>query len=133
MVWTNTKNYEAISKSIFDDYVDNSQTPIWRKFIWKRFIPPRFSIHRWKALYGRISTNNNLRKCGIQVVSRYRLCEVHAETFYHLLVHCCISKRLLEFIEECFWRPLNFASDFGNLFSSALKEREVLSQQVFEL
>ena len=62
-----------------------------------------------------------------------RLCEVHVETLDHLWVHCCFSKRLWEFIEECFRCPLNLSSDIANLFSSALKEIEVLSQQVFDL
>ena len=66
--------------------MDNSQTPIWRSFVWKKFVRPHFSIHLWKTLYCRLSTDDNLQKYGFQVVSKGRLHESQVESLEHLLI-----------------------------------------------
>ena len=95
LIWTLSTNGEVTSKDIFNEYIRRDTNKPWWRFIWRSFILPRYSIHTWKVLHKRISTDDNLKKNVVFfMASRCRLCNAEEETMDHIFVNCHFSKSL---------------------------------------
>ena len=64
------------------------------KHIWSLRAPPRMLIFSWLTYYNKILTHDNLRKRGIEIVSRCTLCRAHNETVRHLFRKCPYTKQV---------------------------------------
>lgn len=64
------------------------------KHIWSLRAPPGMLIFSWLAYYNKILTHDNLRKKGIEIVSRCTLCRADTETVRHLFRKCPYTKQV---------------------------------------
>nr|XP_011470659.1 PREDICTED: uncharacterized protein LOC105353313 [Fragaria vesca subsp. vesca] len=60
----------------------------WGKVIWSKAIQPCKSLVVWKALHGRLLTDDALQRRGFSLPSCCSFCGSHAETGVHLLLRC---------------------------------------------
>ncbi|WMV49304.1 hypothetical protein MTR67_042689 [Solanum verrucosum] len=64
-------------------------------FIWAKGLPLKINFFVWRQWLNRISTDDNLKKMKIQIISRCWCCEVKAdETMTHVFLTALITKRL---------------------------------------
>ena len=59
-------------------------------------IPFKISFFTWEAYWGKVIILDQLKRHGITLVNRCCLCEEDEETIDHLLIHCKITKMLLD-------------------------------------
>ncbi|MDV3199971.1 MAG: reverse transcriptase domain-containing protein, partial [Candidatus Phytoplasma australasiaticum] len=64
------------------------------RFIWKGFIPPKFSFTTWLCLRGRLPTKDNLHF--LQIDGTCTLCGKGMENINHLFFSCDFSKQVWE-------------------------------------
>jgi hypothetical protein len=64
------------------------------KSIWRIKAPPRVAFFVWSAAFGKILTQDNLRKKNMVVINRCGLCKRDEETVDHLLLHCKCAQLL---------------------------------------
>ena len=69
----------------------------WRS-IWNPIVPPKLGFFAWEASWGKVLTLDQLKRKGIPLVNRCRLCEENEETIDHLLIHCSRAKLLWDFL-----------------------------------
>ena len=60
----------------------------WLAQFWQPFIPPRRSILMVRVLRNRLSTDDNLRNCGMYLISRCSMCNSASESVNHLFLDC---------------------------------------------
>uniref|UniRef100_A0A2N9ERP2 Reverse transcriptase zinc-binding domain-containing protein n=1 Tax=Fagus sylvatica TaxID=28930 RepID=A0A2N9ERP2_FAGSY len=73
----------------------------WRG-IWKSKAPPRVAFFIWTAVWGKILTNDNLRKRGIVLVDWCYLCKNAGESSDHIFLHCSLAKHLWDAVLSLF-------------------------------
>ncbi|CAH9076372.1 unnamed protein product [Cuscuta epithymum] len=73
----------------------NPRTPM--SFIWKSYIPPKFSFNVWLALRNRLPTQDSLGY--LHIVNRCDLCKGGLETIPHLFFQCPFSCRVWDRIK----------------------------------
>ncbi|XP_042009218.1 uncharacterized protein LOC121757801 [Salvia splendens] len=59
---------------------------LWHRFVWKEFVPPKYSFTTWQALKGRLPTRDRLGYMNID--QRCPLCMAHTESVDHLFFKC---------------------------------------------
>jgi hypothetical protein len=72
------------------------------KSIWKSKVPPRIAFFTWPAALGTILTAENLRRCGIVLVSWCCMCKASGESVEHLLLHCPYAKEMWDMVFALF-------------------------------
>ncbi|XP_031124367.1 uncharacterized protein LOC116027080 [Ipomoea triloba] len=65
------------------------------KFIWKGFIPPKFSVTSWMCLKGRLPTKDRLKKF-LEMDETCSFCGKEQENSNHLFFSCDFSKQVWE-------------------------------------
>jgi hypothetical protein len=73
----------------------------WKE-IWKAKAPPRVAFFLWMAAWGKILTNDNLRKRRVVLVDWCCLCNKDGESLDHLFLHCSMAKQLWDSILTLF-------------------------------
>ncbi|CAH9145983.1 unnamed protein product, partial [Cuscuta epithymum] len=93
-----TINGKLVSAKIYDllRTKGNPRTPM--SFIWKSYIPPKFSFNVWLALRNRLPTQDSLGY--LNMVNRCDLCKSGLETIPHLFFLCPFTCRVWDKIRE---------------------------------
>ena len=60
--------------------------------------PPRVAFFMWTMAWGRILTCDNLKKKGFVLAGWCCMCKNADESENHLLLHCCITRQLWNFV-----------------------------------
>ncbi|CAH9132556.1 unnamed protein product [Cuscuta epithymum] len=71
---------------------------VWMSFIWKSYIPPKFSFNAWLAMRNRLPTQDSLGY--LHIVNRCDLCKGGLETIPHLFFRCHYTCRVWKKIKE---------------------------------
>ena len=64
------------------------------KGVWKSKAPPRVAFFLWTAVWGKILTNDNLRKRRVVLVDWCCLCKNAGESLDRIFFHCTLAKHL---------------------------------------
>jgi hypothetical protein len=102
MCWQPSKSKSFQVKSFYKQLSANGAGFFPWKNIWKAKVPPRVAFFSWTTTLGKILTADNLRRCGIILVSWCCMCKVDAESVDHLLLHCPYAKELWDMIFALF-------------------------------
>ncbi|XP_047979069.1 uncharacterized protein LOC125220988 [Salvia hispanica] len=62
----------------------------WPKFVWKGYIPPKYSFTTWQAILGRLPTRDRLKFLDINRVCP--LCNMEPESTSHIFFKCRKSR-----------------------------------------
>ena len=62
--------------------------------IWNPVVPPKIGFFAWEAIWGKVLTLDQLKRCGRAFANGCFLCEEDEETMDHLLIHCKRAKTL---------------------------------------
>ncbi|WCJ21899.1 RNA-directed DNA polymerase (reverse transcriptase)-related family protein [Euphorbia peplus] len=79
----------------------------WHSFIWKEFLPPSRSLVVWKAIHGKLTTEDLLKLKGFQIASRCALCDATEESIDHIFARCRFTIAVWMALENAFGMSLN--------------------------
>lgn len=90
------------TKSAFELLSAKKLRPEWCKYIWNNRIPNKVSLLIWRALQGRIPTDDNLRRFRIPIVSKCGCCNIGCEeTTNHLFLISPKAQKLWKHFLTC--------------------------------
>ncbi|KAF9592403.1 hypothetical protein IFM89_014654 [Coptis chinensis] len=93
----------------------------WHGAIWNRFTHPKLAANAWKLHSGRAATDLAVKKKGIHLVPKCKLCGLQEEDLNHLLWQCTFAEKTWNWLAGKF----KFRAGFSNN-----KEAMSRSQQV---
>ncbi|CAH9094512.1 unnamed protein product [Cuscuta epithymum] len=85
-------NGKISSAKVYDLLRTKGTSRPWMNFIWKGYIPPKFSFTVWLAFRNRLPTQDNLAY--LYMVNRCDLCKGGLETIPHLFFLCSFACRV---------------------------------------
>ncbi|KAB2595812.1 ribonuclease H protein [Pyrus ussuriensis x Pyrus communis] len=84
LIWTSSSSGLMTAKDAFSYLNGHNSQLVWHKAIWDSSIQPRKSITTWKALHGRLLTDDHLQCHGVPLVYVCCFCLNVAETVSHI-------------------------------------------------
>ncbi|RVW80825.1 putative ribonuclease H protein [Vitis vinifera] len=92
MVWNETKDGIFSVKSCFNSLDHSSAVPFPWRIIWSTFVPTKVGFFAWEASWGKVLTQNQLKRRGWNLANKCPLCCDEEETINHILIHCSKAK-----------------------------------------
>ena len=74
MVWCHSVDDDLTLAEAYHFSLGNRVVCPWNKFLWSSFIPPKYSMFAWRLFYNIVPTDDQLRLCGLCVVSTCPFC-----------------------------------------------------------
>ena len=102
MVWNETKDGIFSVKSCFNSLDHSSAVPFPWRIIWSTFVPTKVGFFAWEASWGKVLTQNQLKRRGWNLANRCPLCCDEEETINHILIHCSKAKVLWDLLFSLF-------------------------------
>ncbi|XP_019435949.1 PREDICTED: uncharacterized protein LOC109342416 [Lupinus angustifolius] len=87
-IWQESSDGILTAKLAYDSLSHSNSPNHWRNNIWFSSIPPSKSFITWRFLNGKMSTDDNLQKCGCYMGSMCSLCRSNTEGSSHLFLTC---------------------------------------------
>ena len=102
MVWKETKNEIFTVKSLYNSLVHSCAVSFPCSIIWSPYVPTNVSFFTWEASWGKVLTQDQLKRRGWILANRCSLCCAEEETINHILVHCSKAKVLWDLVFSLF-------------------------------
>ena len=83
--------------------------------VWVTFVPPSRSVVLWRAILGKIPTEEAVRKRGLSLASRCYLCNSACETVEHIFLQCNFASALWKWFETTFATQVDRSSVLSTL------------------
>ncbi|KAF5191552.1 hypothetical protein FRX31_018863 [Thalictrum thalictroides] len=116
-VWKHSNSGKFSVAEAYEYLRRRSAEPWWAKKVWRRAMHPRLSGMAWKICRGKIPIDSVIKKHGVNLASRCFLCCKEVEDLDHLIWDCERSKKLWDWLANCF----QFQNDFTNLQQALFK------------
>ncbi|XP_062013933.1 uncharacterized protein LOC133730332 [Rosa rugosa] len=131
LLWPGSSSGVLTAKEAFTFFSSHIDRRNWGQVIWNKAIQPRKSLVVWKALHGRLLTDDALQRRGFSLPSCCSFCGSHAESYTHLLLHCPQIVPLWKWICLLFshsFSPWNTLEEvfFGDFASTLSKHKRQL-------
>ena len=97
-----TKNEIFTVKSLYNSLDHCCAVPFPWRIIWSLDVPTKVGFFAWEASWGRVLTQDQLKKRGWILANRCSLCCAEEETINHILVHCSKAKVLWDLVFSLF-------------------------------
>ncbi|CAH9071538.1 unnamed protein product [Cuscuta epithymum] len=94
----NSLNGRIITGKVYDLLRVRANPRMWMSFIWKSYIPPKFSFIMWLALRNRLPTYDNLGF--LDVINICHFCKGGPETVPHLFFDCMVTGKVWEMVKQ---------------------------------
>ncbi|RVW65596.1 putative ribonuclease H protein [Vitis vinifera] len=111
MVWKETKDGNFSVKSCFNSLDHSSAVPFPWRIIWSSFVPSKVGFFTWEAAWGKVLTQDQLKRRGWKLANRCPLCCDEEETINHILIHCPKAKVLWDLLFSLF--GVNWVTPFS--------------------
>ena len=102
MVWKESKDGIFSVKSCFNSLDHSSAVPFPWRIIWSTFVPTKVGFFAWEASWGKVLTQDQLKRRGWNLANRCPLCCDEEETINHILIHCSKAKVLWDLLFSLF-------------------------------
>ena len=102
MVWKGTKNEIFTVKSLYNSLDHSCAVPFPWSIIWSPDVPTKVGFFVWEASWGKVLTQDQLKRRGWILANRCSLCCAEKETINHILVHCSKAKVLWDLVFSLF-------------------------------
>ena len=89
-------------KSCFNSLDHSSAVPFPWRIIWSTFVPTKVGFFAWEASWGKVLTQDQLKRRGWNLANRCPLCCDEEETINHILIHCSKAKVLWDLLFSLF-------------------------------
>ena len=99
IVWNLTPGGEYSAKSAYKAQFLGSTSSDMKRLVWKVWTPPKIKFFAWLALQNRIWTADRLARRGWPNCGVCPLCKTTPESTDHLLLHCCFTTRVWNYLK----------------------------------
>ncbi|RVX03362.1 hypothetical protein CK203_019838 [Vitis vinifera] len=113
VVWNASKNGIFSVKSLYNTLDSGGAVPFPWRIIWSPCVPTKVGFFAWEASWGKVLTQDHLKRRGWSLANRCFLCCDDEETINHILIHCPKAKVL--------WNLMFTMFRVNWVFSSRLK------------
>ncbi|RVX19610.1 26S proteasome regulatory subunit 8-like A [Vitis vinifera] len=94
VVWNASKNGIFSVKSLYNTLDSGGAVPFPWRIIWSPCVPTKVGFFAWEASWGKVLTQDHLKRRGWSLANRCFLCCDDEETINHILIHCPKAKVL---------------------------------------
>ena len=94
VVWNASKNGSFSVKSLYNTLDSGGAVPFPWRIIWSPCVPTKVGFFAWEASWGKVLTQDHLKRRGWSLANRCFLCCDDEETINHILIHCPKAKVL---------------------------------------
>ncbi|RVW19481.1 hypothetical protein CK203_114085 [Vitis vinifera] len=88
VVWNASKNGIFSVKSLYNTLDSGGAVPFPWRIIWSPCVPTKVGFFAWEASWGKVLTQDHLKRRGWSLANRCFLCCDDEETINHILIHC---------------------------------------------
>ncbi|RVW54967.1 Transposon TX1 uncharacterized 149 kDa protein [Vitis vinifera] len=88
VVWNASKNGSFSVKSLYNTLDSGGAVPFPWRIIWSPCVPTKVGFFAWEASWGKVLTQDHLKRRGWSLANRCFLCCDDEETINHILIHC---------------------------------------------
>ncbi|RVW87760.1 Transposon TX1 uncharacterized 149 kDa protein [Vitis vinifera] len=92
VVWNASKNGSFSVKSLYNTLDSGGAVPFPWRIIWSPCVPTKVGFFAWEASWGKVLTQDHLKRRGWSLANRCFLCCDDEETINHILIHCPKAK-----------------------------------------
>ncbi|RVW39045.1 putative ribonuclease H protein [Vitis vinifera] len=94
VVWNASKNGIFSVKSLYNTLDSGGAIPFPWRIIWSPCVPTKVGFFAWEASWGKVLTQDHLKRRGWSLANRCFLCCDDEETINYILIHCPKAKVL---------------------------------------
>ncbi|RVX23145.1 putative mitochondrial protein [Vitis vinifera] len=92
VVWNASKNGSFSVKSLYNTLDSGGAVSFPWRIIWSPCVPTKVGFFAWEASWGKVLTQDHLKRRGWSLANRCFLCCDDEETINHILIHCPKAK-----------------------------------------
>lgn len=82
----------------YEYFASARQKQAWARIVWNPVIPPKFLVHMWSSILGRLPTVDRLQFLGVE--GQCKLCKTIDESIAHLFFQCSFTRDIWKIIRE---------------------------------
>ena len=102
VVWKVSKNGIFSVKSLYNSLNPSYAVPFPWSIIWSPCVPTKVGFFAWEASWGKVLTQDQLKRRGWILANRCFLCCVEEETINNILVHCPKARVMWDLVFSLF-------------------------------
>ncbi|RVW48620.1 Transposon TX1 uncharacterized 149 kDa protein [Vitis vinifera] len=102
VVWNASKNETFSVKSLYNTLDSGGAVPFPWRIIWSPCVPTKVGFFAWEASWGKVLTQDQLKRRGWFLANRCFLCCDDEETINHILIHCPKARVLWNLVFSLF-------------------------------
>ena len=102
MLWNASKNGIFSVKSLYNTLDSGGAVPFPWRIIWSPCVPTKVGFFAWEASWGKVLTQDQLKRRGWILANRCFLCCDDEETINHILIHCPKARVLWNLVFSLF-------------------------------
>ncbi|XP_026459679.1 uncharacterized protein LOC113360382 [Papaver somniferum] len=126
LIWTATQDGSFSVQSAINIVRQKHPKLRWCKKIWKACVHSSTTANVWKITRGACTTDENVKKRGMNIASRYYLCLKDQDTISHLLWACDYGKIIWNCIGGVF--AFKNPKSFDDIMSSCKDKSSVIQE-----
>ncbi|XP_026459308.1 uncharacterized protein LOC113359968 [Papaver somniferum] len=132
-IWIWSKTGEFTVASAMNCIGKKFPEKYWSKKIWKKTFHPSISSNLWKILRGVWSTDENMRRKGLNLASRCSFCKMAEENTEHILWYCNFSERIWQWLGGMFsfFNPISIDEILSLAYSKSPAIKEIWKTDAF--
>ncbi|KAJ9701497.1 hypothetical protein PVL29_006726 [Vitis rotundifolia] len=102
VLWNASKKGIFSVKSLYNTLDPSDAASFPWSIIWSHFVPTKVGFFAWEASWGRVLTQDHLKRRGWFLANRCFLCCKEEETINHILIHCPKARVLWNLVFSMF-------------------------------
>ncbi|RVX20185.1 Transposon TX1 uncharacterized 149 kDa protein [Vitis vinifera] len=102
VLWNASKNRIFFVKSLYNTLDSGGAVPFPWRIIWSPCVPTKVGFFAWEASWGKVLTQDQLKRRGWILANRCFLCCDDEETINHILIHCPKARVLWNLVFSLF-------------------------------
>ncbi|RVX00739.1 putative ribonuclease H protein [Vitis vinifera] len=102
VLWNASKNGIFSVKSLYNTLDSGGAVPFPWRIIWSPCVPTKVGFFAWEASWGKVLTQDQLKRRGWILANRCFLCCDDEETINHVLIHCPKARVLWNLVFSLF-------------------------------
>lgn len=102
MVWTATTDGKFSVASAYETIRTKRPVLPWCKVVWSKHVHPNLAAICWRICLNRVPTDERVKRVGVSLASRCRLCQNSEESWNHLFKDCRVTAAVWNWVQSLF-------------------------------
>lgn len=125
LVWDGASNGVLTVNAAYNHYKEKKSVLLWRKAVWRKFIPPKLSLLSWKISSRKLTTSDRLFKWGLIPTPVCTGCiDGTVETVNHIFFKCSHAQNAWSWLSSALDVDLLQKSDANEIMKWAANQKK---------